>query len=95
LREGPAAIAADDGLRLVSSRHALAVMHREVVARRAHPDWGDSAAAASIADASDDGAVAEPVAVAVAEPIARDSHRSAREVETASEFARVATTEPF
>ena len=60
----------DDGLRLVSSRHALAVMRREVVARRAHPDWDDAAAAASIADgARDDRAVAAPVA----SDVARDS----------------------
>ena len=40
LREDPEAISADAGLRLLSSRSALVVMHREVVAGRAHPDWG-------------------------------------------------------
>ena len=36
LRDGPAALGADERLRLLSSRAALAVMHREVVAGRAH-----------------------------------------------------------
>ena len=40
LHDGPDAIATDDGLRLLSSCSALVVMHREVVAGRAHPDWG-------------------------------------------------------
>ncbi len=39
LRDGPEALVGDDGLRLLSSRSALAVLHREVIARRAHPDW--------------------------------------------------------
>ncbi|HEV7577238.1 MAG TPA: glucans biosynthesis glucosyltransferase MdoH [Caldimonas sp.] len=39
LRDGPAALGADDALRLVSSRAALIVLHREVIARRAHPHW--------------------------------------------------------
>jgi membrane glycosyltransferase len=39
LREDPEALSADAGLRLLSSRTALAVMHRELVAGRAHPDW--------------------------------------------------------
>ena len=39
LHDGPDAIASDDGLRLLSSRSALVVMHGEVVAGRAHPDW--------------------------------------------------------
>jgi membrane glycosyltransferase len=39
LREGPAALARGDGLRLLSSRTALAVMYRDVVAHAAHPDW--------------------------------------------------------
>ena len=39
LRDGPEAVARDDGLRLLSSCAALAVLHREVVAGRSHPDW--------------------------------------------------------
>ena len=39
LRDGPEALGSDDGLRLLSSRSALVVMHREVVAGRAHADW--------------------------------------------------------
>jgi len=42
LHDGPRALAADEGLRLLSSRSALAVMHREVVADRAHPDWSQA-----------------------------------------------------
>jgi membrane glycosyltransferase len=42
LSEGPEAIGPDEGLRLLSSRSALAVMHREVVAGRAHPGWGQA-----------------------------------------------------
>ena len=49
LRDGPDALAADDGLRLLSSRSALAVLHREVVAGRAHSSWGQADA-----DAGDD-----------------------------------------
>jgi len=40
LRDGPKAVARDDGLRLLSSCAALAMLHREVVAGRSHPDWG-------------------------------------------------------
>ena len=39
LREDPEALSADAGLRLLSSRAALVLMHGEVVAGRAHPDW--------------------------------------------------------
>ena len=39
LREDPEALSADAGLRLLSSRAALVLMHSEVVAGRAHPDW--------------------------------------------------------
>ncbi|MEO8313107.1 MAG: glucans biosynthesis glucosyltransferase MdoH [Caldimonas sp.] len=39
LRDGLDALAAEDGLRLLSSRSALAVLHREVAAGRAHDDW--------------------------------------------------------
>jgi len=42
LRDGPEVLGADDGLRLLSSRSALVSMHREVVAGRAHPDWGQA-----------------------------------------------------
>jgi membrane glycosyltransferase len=40
LRDGPGALGDDDGLRLLSSRAALAVLHRDVGAGRGHPDWG-------------------------------------------------------
>ncbi|MEO5845607.1 MAG: glucans biosynthesis glucosyltransferase MdoH [Caldimonas sp.] len=39
LREGPDSLAADAGLRLLSSRPALAFVGREIAAGRAHPDW--------------------------------------------------------
>ncbi|MEO5882242.1 MAG: glucans biosynthesis glucosyltransferase MdoH [Caldimonas sp.] len=39
LREGPEALSADERLRLLSSRDALALLHAEVVAHRAHPAW--------------------------------------------------------
>jgi membrane glycosyltransferase len=39
LREGPDALTADERLRLLSSRTALAQMRAEVVAHRAHPGW--------------------------------------------------------
>ena len=42
LRDGREALAADDGLRLLSSRSALSLMHGEVVAGHAHPDWGQA-----------------------------------------------------
>ena len=42
LRDGPDALAADAGLRLLSSRSALVVLYREVVAGRAHPAWRQS-----------------------------------------------------
>jgi membrane glycosyltransferase len=39
LRQGPSALDATARLRLLSSRSALAFLHREVLAQRAHPDW--------------------------------------------------------
>jgi len=42
-RDGPDALLADDGLRLLSSRSAIAVLHDEVVAGRAHVGWGEAA----------------------------------------------------
>jgi len=42
LRDGPEALGAGEGLRLLSSRSALLALHREVVAGRAHPDWGQA-----------------------------------------------------
>jgi membrane glycosyltransferase len=39
LRDGPAALSPDERLRLLSSRAALATLHREVTAHRAHPAW--------------------------------------------------------
>jgi membrane glycosyltransferase len=39
LRGGPSALDAADRLRLLSSRSALAFLHREVIAQRAHPEW--------------------------------------------------------
>ena len=39
LRDGPAALAARERLRLLSSRSALVALHREVLAQRAHPEW--------------------------------------------------------
>ena len=43
LRLGPSALDKADRLRLLSSRSALAFLQREVLARRAHPDWTQSA----------------------------------------------------
>jgi hypothetical protein len=50
LRDGPEALGADDGLRLLSSRSALVLMHREVVAGRAHPAWGQASEEGVVAD---------------------------------------------
>ncbi len=48
---GPPAIGADeDRLRLLSSASALAVLRREVIARRAHPDWWQWQDAVATAD---------------------------------------------
>ena len=40
LRDGPEALVGDDGLRLLSSRAALAALSHEVGAGRGHPGWG-------------------------------------------------------
>ena len=50
LRDGPDALAADDGLRLISSRSALAVLHGEALAGRAHSAWGEAHDQAADAD---------------------------------------------
>jgi len=42
LRDGPEGLGADDGLRLISSRSALAALHREAVAGQAHSGWGQA-----------------------------------------------------
>jgi membrane glycosyltransferase len=39
LRDGPTALSPGDRLRLLSSRAALATLHGEVLAQRAHPGW--------------------------------------------------------
>ncbi|HEY2560891.1 MAG TPA: glucans biosynthesis glucosyltransferase MdoH [Caldimonas sp.] len=39
LRDGPSALSAAERLRLLSSRAALASLHAEVLAQRAHPGW--------------------------------------------------------
>jgi len=39
IRGGPSTLDVSDRLRLLSSRSALAFLHREVLAQRAHPDW--------------------------------------------------------
>jgi len=89
LSDGPAAIAGDDGLRLLSSRHALAVMRREVAARRAHPDWHDATAAASTTDRPlDDRAVAAPVA-----SDAEDATAAIAAADLTSDASRVAAAE--
>jgi membrane glycosyltransferase len=48
LREGPTTLTADDRLRLLSSRTALAALHREVAAHRAHPAWWRSGGSAVV-----------------------------------------------
>jgi membrane glycosyltransferase len=44
LQDGPDGLDAGDRLRLLASASALAAVHREVLARRAHPDWWPDAA---------------------------------------------------
>ncbi len=69
LRDGPAALAVDDRLRLLSSRTALSALHREVLAHRAHRDWwrthersaiGDVSEAANAGEGGRAGAIREP-----------------------------------
>jgi membrane glycosyltransferase len=45
--DGPAALDARARLRLLSSAPALATLHRDVLAHRAHPDWWRDGAAAA------------------------------------------------
>jgi len=46
LREGPDALSVDERFRLLSSREALAKVHAEVAAHRAHPAWWQAPQAA-------------------------------------------------
>jgi membrane glycosyltransferase len=43
VRDGPSALSPGERLRLLSSRAALASLHREVLAQRAHPGWAEGA----------------------------------------------------
>jgi membrane glycosyltransferase len=52
LADGPAALAAVDRLRLLSSATALTTLRREVLAHRAHPDWWRDVGAAGSAEAA-------------------------------------------
>ncbi len=63
LVEGPGALTRDDRLRLLSSASALATLHEEVAARRAHPAWwyhGDEGEGAPRQRAAKPGVPAEP-----------------------------------
>jgi membrane glycosyltransferase len=51
LHAGADALARDDRLRLLSSRHALALVRREVLAGRAHDSWGGASPAPQVEEA--------------------------------------------
>jgi membrane glycosyltransferase len=70
LSDGPQGLDAADRLRLLTSASALALLRREVLARRAHPDWWQGESAGASAEPTRKGALHEDVPVQTSSRIA-------------------------